>query len=84
MTRKQNIIASVVRFAQTHEKADCVDSFNNLTRKLADAGFEFYTENNCVAYMIRKVFPDCTMVILDGLDSSKRKGLDFQIFYFGI
>ncbi len=73
--RKQPVSFSILKRSQTLEKhSDCLVPTSIMYQTLLEAGFDDYTEKNCIYYHLQNILPNCTILNLKGYNSSQKKG----------
>ena len=53
---------------------ECVDQSNKIYQSVIKAGYDYYTQSNCISYHFQYLIPNCTTINLDGYNSSAPKG----------
>ena len=80
MEKKSDVLTNFIPSSKPY--FDCVDKTNKLYQNVVNAGFDDYTQSNCIAYQYKNMFPNCTTINMFGYNSSVKKGnkLLFQRF----
>jgi len=64
------------------QNSDCLDSTSQVYKEVLAAGFESYTETNCVFYHFQTYFTHCAIANIHGYNSTAKKGDEESLNFF--
>ena len=73
METKTDVFTNINQIA--NPKLECLDSSSKHYQNVLDAGFENYTQFNCILTHLQRFFPHCSIINVNGYNSSEKKGL---------